>query len=313
MEKIGDSSLWEIKYRPQTVKDLIVPENIKNLLQTYVNEGDIPNILFSSTAGRGKTSSAFALCNDIKADVMYINGSVENSIDTLRYKVMQFATTSSFADNGKVVIIDECERLSAPAQDGMKAMIEQTESNCRFILTTNNISKLIEPIISRCRVIDYNFSSEVKKNLIIDYFKRVCWILDNEKVKYDKKIIADLVQKFYPDFRKVINRIQNFSKMHNGNIADNQIIDGAATDLSQLFDEIKNKKFNNIRKMISNIDYNLFYTEFYKQLDDLLVDQSKPTAIMILGRYVYESSLSISPEISLCACITEIMKECQFR
>jgi replication factor C small subunit len=220
--------------------------------------------------------------------------------------------TSSFFDGKKVVIVDECERLSGNAQDGMKALIEQTEANCRFILTTNNLSKIIDPIKSRCQLVDFNFNQKEMKNLIIAYFKRVCWILDQEKVKYDKAVLAEFIQKLYPDFRKTLNELQKFVKMHNEvSIAIFQNLDGAV--FGSLIEEIKNKKYNNVRKLVSQIDSSTFYQEFYNQIDELLVDQSKPEAILILGRYAYESALSIAPEISLCACITEIMKSCQFK
>lgn len=312
MELIGKSTIWVEKYRPKTINDLIIPDNVKKLFNKFIEEQDIPNLLFASSAGRGKTSTAYALCDSIGADKLYINGSTENSIDTLRYKVTQFAMTSSFSDGGKVCIIDECERLSPAAQDGMKALIEQTESNCRFILTTNNISKIIDPIRSRCQMVDFNFNQSEMKVLIISYFKRLCWILDQEKIKYDRKVLAELVQKLYPDFRKTLNELQKFCKMY-GEVTEAifQTLDGAI--FSNLIEEIRNKKFNNIVKLVSNIDPSIFYKEFYDNMDGIIEDQSKPTAVMILGRYSYETSLSIAPEISLCSCIVEIMKECQFK
>jgi replication factor C small subunit len=312
MELIGKSSLWVEKYRPKTVKDLILPTDIKNLFDNFVKDGDIPNLLFSSSAGRGKTSAGFSLIHDLKADKLFLNGSVSTSIDTLRYEVTQFANTSSFSDNGKICFIDECDRLSPQAQDAMKALIEQTESNCRFILTTNNMSQIIDQIKSRCQLIDFNFNQKEKKSMVVAYFKRVCWILDQEGVQYDKQILAEFVQQIYPDFRKTLNELQKFYKMF-GKIDDAifRNIDGAI--FGNILEEIKNKKFNNVRKLVTQIDHSTFYTEFYSKLDEILVDKSKPTAIMILGRFVYEASLSIAPEISLCACITEIMRDCEFK
>ena len=311
MQKIGTSSLYVEKYRPQVIADIILPDNIRNLFNKFIEDGEINNVIFSSSAGRGKSTTAFALCKELNADTLYINGSVETSIDTLRYKVTQFAMTSSFGDGTKIVIIDECERLSNNAQDGMKALIEQTESNCRFILTTNNLSKIIDPIKSRCQLVDFNFNQKEMKNLIIAYFKRVCWILDQEKVKYDKKVLAEFVQKMYPDFRKTLNELQKFIKM-NGEVSEAIFQNFDGTAFSNLIDEIKNKKFSNVRKLVSTIDSSTFYQEFYNKIDTLLSDQSKPVAVIILGKYAYESAISVAPEISLCACITEIMKECKF-
>jgi len=210
------------------------------------------------------------------------------------------------------IITHNCERLSPNAQDAMKALIEQTEANCRFILTTNNMSKIIDPIKSRCQLVDFNFNQSEMKKLIISYFKRMCWVLDQEGVSYDKKVLAEFVQQMYPDFRRTLNELQKFHKMH-GNITDAifRNLDGAKFD--DLVIEIKNKKFNNVRKMITDIDPSTFYMEFYSRIDEFLVDNSKPTAIMILGRFSYESSLSVAPEISLCACVVELMRECEFR
>lgn len=312
MELIGKSSLYCEKYRPQTIKDLIIPEKIKTLFLDCIEKQDIPNFLFASSAGRGKTSTAFALCKDIKCDSLYINGSVETSIDTLRYKVTQFAMTGSFFDAKKVVIIDECERLSPQAQDGMKALIEQTESNCRFILTTNNISKIIDPIKSRCQLVDFNFSQKETKNLIVAYFKRVCWILDREGIKYDKQMLAEFIQKIYPDFRRILNELQKFIKMYGEVNKDIfETLDGS--QFTNLVAEMKAKKFSNIRKIVSNINPDDFYGTFYNQIDELLQDSCKPDVIMILGKYSYESSLSVNKEISLAACIIELLRSCQWR
>lgn len=312
MELVGKSSLWVERYRPQTINDLILPENIKTLFNKFLADQDIPNLLFASSAGRGKTSAADALCRGLSADRLYINGSVENSIDTLRYKVTQFAMTSSFSDSGKVCIIDECERLSPNAQDGMKALIEQTESNCRFILTTNNISKIIDPIKSRCQMVDFNFSQDEKKNLVITYFKRLCWILDQEKVVYDKKVLAEFVQMLYPDFRKTLNELQKFAKMNSEiNAAIFKNIDGSV--MRNLVDDIRAKKFKTSMEMCGNIDPSVFYMTAYEELEPFLVDQSKPEAIRILGRYAYEASLSMNPVLSVKASIVEIMADCQFR
>ena len=312
MEIIGKSTLYCEKYRPQTIKDLILPNNLKTLFLKFLEDNDIPNLLFTSSAGRGKTSTAFSLCKDLDCDMLYVNGSVETSIDTLRYKVTQFAMTGSFHDGKKVVIIDECERLSPNAQDGMKALIEQTEANCRFILTTNNISKIIDPIKSRCQLVDFNFSQKETKDLIIAYFKRVCWILTEEKVKFDKKVVAEFIQKVYPDFRKILNELQKYVKM-NGEVSEDIFNSLDGTQFTNLVTEIKGKKFNNIRKIVSNMDADSFYGTFYAQIDELLQDECKPNVIMTLGRFVYESSLSINKEITLCACIIELLRECKWR
>lgn len=312
MELIGNSSIWCEKYRPQTVNDLILPKTYKTLFQTFVADKDIPNLLFTSTAGRGKTSTAFALCKDIDCATLYVNGSVETSIDTLRYKVTQFAMTGSFFDAKKVVIIDECERLSQNAQDGMKALIEQTEANCRFILTTNNISKIIDPIKSRCQLVDFNFNPKDSEQLMIAYFKRVCWILDQEKVKYDKSTLAEFIKTHYPDFRKIINELQKFIKMYNEITKD--IF--ATIDNSQFADlvtEMKNKKWTNIRKVISNTDPDIFIGTFYKELEHLIQDDCKPSVINVLGEAAYKLGVTTNKEVTFASCIIDLMRTIKWR
>jgi DNA polymerase III delta prime subunit len=312
MDIKSDSSIWEHKYKPCSVKDLILPKNITSLFDKYVKDGDIPQLLFASTAGRGKTSSAFALCNDLGADKMYINGSIDTSVDTLRYQVTQFASTSSFSDGKKICIIDECERLSPNAQDGLKGIMDMTESNCRFILTTNNLSKIIPPIQSRGTLINFNFSKEDMKSLIIAYFKRMCFVLDNEKIPYDKKILAEFTQQKYPDFRSTILGLQKAAHMY-GQIDENifKSIDGS--QFTSLVSEMKEKKYNNVRKIIAETDPDTFYQTFYNDIENLVEPNCIPNIVMILGRFTYESALSISKEITLAACVTEIMREAKWK
>lgn len=311
MEKIGTSSLWEYKYTPSTVKDLILPSKIKNMFEGFVNEGEIDSMLFSGTAGLGKTSSALALVNDLKADVLFINGSLNNGIDIVRNDVNKFAMSGSFADGKKIVIIDEVDRMVA-GQDALKALQEQTEANCRFIFTTNNLHKIIDPIKSRLKHISFNFGQTEKKTLVISYFKRLCFILDNEKVKYDKKVLAEYTQNMFPDFRQTIVKLHLCARM-NGEIT-NDIFSITDDSLMQnLAQELKNKKFNSVRKIISDINPEEFYSNFYDQMDQLLEPTCLPNVIMTLGKYAYESSLSVAKEVTLAACCIELIKECKWR
>lgn len=306
MEIVGNSSLWVEKFRPKTVNDLILPETVKQYFQKLVDEGEVPNILLAGRAGLGKTSIALALCNVIKADKLYINASIENSIDTVRYKVQQFAMTSSFLDGKKIVILDELDRMQA-GQDALKALIEQTESNCRFIIITNNLSKIIEPIKSRTHYIDFNWPKKDQKELMVNYFKRICWILDEEKINYNKKVLAEYVQKMYPDFRKTLNELQKFVQMH-GEVTDKIFSSMDDGQFNSLTTELKNKKFNNVRKIATELDPDSFYGTFYHEIDNLLEDKCKPDIIMLLAQYAYESSLSVNKEITLVACLVQIMR-----
>lgn len=312
MEKIGSSSLWVEKYRPKTIKDLILPDNIKSLFEKFVKDGDIPNLIFTGSAGRGKTSTAYALARDIGMDELYINASMETGIDTLRSKVTNFAMTSSLVDAKKLVIADEFERTSAQGQDATKGLIEATEANCRFIFTTNNLSKIIDPIKSRCQLVDFNFSPKETKNMIVSMFKRVCWILDNEKVKYDKKVLAEFVQSTYPDFRKTLNELQKYVKMHD-EIDDKIFLSSDQSVMGNLIEELKARKFNNIRKIATSLDPDQFYGDFYKQIEEYLDNSCKPTIILLLSQYVYESSLSVNKEITLMGFLVSLMKEAKWR
>jgi DNA polymerase III delta prime subunit len=306
MELIGNSSLWVEKYRPQTVKDLILPETVKNYFFKLVEEQEIPNILLAGRAGLGKTSIAFALCNVLKADKLYINASIENSIDVVRYKVQQFAMTSSFSDGKKIVILDELDRMQA-GQDALKALIEQTESNCRFIIITNNLAKIIEPIKSRTHYIDFNWQKKEQQALMLSYFKRICWILDQENVKYDKKVLAEYVQKMYPDFRKTLNELQKFVQMQ-GEVSDKIFNSMDDSQFNSLTTELKNKKFNNVRKIATDLDPDQFYMTFYREIDLLLVDSCKADIILLLAQYSYESALTVNKEITLTAALVQIMR-----
>lgn len=306
MEFVGNSSLWVEKYRPKTVKDLILPESVKSYFEKIVAEKEIPNILLAGRAGLGKTSIAMAMCNVLGADKLYINASIENSIDTVRYKVQQFAMTSSFSDGKKIVILDELDRMQA-GQDALKALIEQTESNCRFIIITNNLSKIIEPIKSRTHYIDFNWPKKDQKELMIAYFKRICWILSQENIEFNKKVLAEYVQKMYPDFRKTLNELQKFVQMH-GEVTDKIFSSMDDGQFSSLTTELKNKKFNNVRKIATDIDPDSFYGTFYQEIDSLLEDKCKPDIVMLLAQYAYESALSVNKEITLVACLVQIMR-----
>lgn len=305
--QISDSSIFVEKYRPKTIKDLILPSKIKNYLEKIVEDGECPNFLLSGSAGRGKTSIAYAICNDLKADSLYINGSLETSLEVVRSKVLSFATTTSFLDSKKIVILDECCRLSPNAMDALKGIIESSDKNCRFIFTTNNIAKIIDPIKSRTQLIDFNFSADENKEIKLLFFKRCQFILENEGIKFDKKILAEFVSKVFPDFRKTLNELQKCYKFY-GEINDEifKSIDGNI--LNELVRNLKEKKFNTIRKIATEIEANRFFGEFYSQIDTLLQDTCKPDIILILGDWDFKTSLMANKEIGLVCCLIELMK-----
>jgi len=312
MQDIGTSSLWVEKYRPKQLSDLILPQNYKELFERVIKEKELPNLLLSGTAGLGKSSLCYALANELDCDLLFINASLETGVDVLRSKVVQFASTSSFRDGKKLVVLDEADRMSAGAQDATKGIIELTESNCRFILTTNNLAKIIDPIKSRTQLIDFSFVQNNQKEIIMQYFKRCQFILDNEKIKYDKKVLAEFIQKAYPDFRKIINELQKAAKMF-GEINESvfKITDDALTD--DLIKELKAKKFFNIQKMASNIDPDKFYREFYDQMNTQLEPTCIPDVVLILAEYTYKNANCLDKEILLLGCLVELLKACKWK
>jgi replication factor C small subunit len=307
MKNLKESSIWVEKYRPQTLADMILPKKETEYFAQIVSSGEIPNMLFGGSAGRGKTSVAVSLLNDVGADRLFINASLQNNMDTLRYTINSYAMTSSMTDSQKVVFLDEADRLKPEVQDGLKGLIEQTQANCRFIFTTNNISKIIEPIKSRCQFVDFNFSQSDTQELMITYFKRMCWILENEGVEFEKKALAEFVKLKYPDFRKILNELQKYVKMH-GKVDEAVLRMADGTLLKDLIEELKNKKFNTVRKLASELDPDAFYGNFYDQIDTHLQDSCKADVIIILAKYAYETALSVNGELSVVACLVELMR-----
>jgi replication factor C small subunit len=316
MEKIGTSSLWEYKYRPTTVKDLILPDKEKKYFQDMVESGEIDTMLLYGTAGRGKTSVAIALCKDVGVNFYYVNASKNNSIDIVRNDIEQFATSHSLEGGKKVVILDEAECLSnkegngsggSGAQNALKALIEAVESNCRFIFTTNNIGRINEALQSRCgRTINFNFSQEESKKLMVAYFKRLQWILNNENITFDKKVLAEFIQKKYPDFRKTLNELQMRVKMFG--CVDERILAVSDSKTENLIEEMRNKKWNNARKIVSEMDYFTFYTDLYLALESHVKDEYKPSLVLLLAEWSWKAGISNDKEIPAVAAMTEIIK-----
>jgi len=312
MEQIGQSSLYCEKYRPSKINDIILPAKYKNLIENIIKQGETPNLLLSGSAGIGKTTLAKIIGIELKSDVLFINASVENGIDTVRYKVQQFASTSSFSDSKKIVILDEMERLggsngSTGAQDALKGIIESTDKNCMFIFTTNNLSKIIYALKSRTQLIDFSFTKIDIQEIIIQYFKRCCYILDNENIKYDKKILADFIKKLYPDFRKILNEIQKAVSMFG--CIDKQVFSiSSDAVLDNLLTALKNKKFFDVQKIINQLDPNDLYTLLDEKLLDLLKPECLPDITFILGEGAYRNATSTDRMIQARDTCCQIMK-----
>ena len=306
--------LFTEKYRPKTIEDCILPESIKATFQEYVNKKQIPNLLLSGTAGVGKTTIAKALCEEVGCDYIVINGSDESGIDTFRTKIKNYASSVSLMGGRKVIIIDEADYLNPNStQPAMRGAIEEFSSNCSFIFTCNYKNRIIDPIHSRCSVVDFKLNGN-KAKMAAQFFKRVEWILQQENVEYSKEVVAAVVTKHFPDNRRILNELQRYSvsgvidKGLLGNTGDIQI--------KELIKALREKDFGSCRKWVTqNLDNDAaqIFRSLYDNLYDLLTPSSVPQLVLILARYQYQSAFVSDLEINITACLTEIMIDCEFK
>jgi DNA polymerase III delta prime subunit len=305
--------LWTEKYRPKNIEDCILPERLKKPFQEYVTQKNIPNLLLTGGAGVGKTTVAKAMCNEIGCDFMIINGSDENGIDMVRNKITNYASSMSFSGGRKVIIIDEADYLSANAQAAFRNAIEEFAGNCSFIFTCNFKNKIIEPLHSRCAVIEFTLKASEKSSMATQFFKRIQTILSSEEIAYETPVVAELIKKHFPDFRRVINELQRFSKfgkIDTGVLA--QIIDVSLADIIKF---IKDKDFGAIRKWVASndVDPASLYRKLYDNLYEVLKPQSIPQAVVIIADYKYKQAFVADQEINLVACLTELMVSLEFK
>jgi replication factor C small subunit len=308
-----EEAVWSEKYRPKTIKECILPDRLKDLFQKYVTQGTLPQMILQGSAGTGKTTVARALCNELDADVMIINASLQNGIDVLRNQISQFATTVSLTGRRKYLIIDEADGLTRQMQEGLRAFIEEHSKNVGFILTCNYINKIIDPIQSRAPCIDFALTTEEKKDLGIKFISRLFEILDKESVPYDKKSVAGVVKKYFPDWRQCLNRIQTYAA--NGKIDSGILVEPKAENLDYLFQMMKDKKFSEVRKWVSenrsNIKEDLFMS-IYQKLPEKISPAFGPGAVVLVGKYYFQHQQVINPEINFAAMLAELMLEIAF-
>ena len=306
--------LWTEKYRPQTVENCILPERLKIPFQEYVNQKQIPNLLLAGGAGVGKTTIAKAMCNEIGADYMVINGSDESGIDIFRGKIKNFASSMSFMGGRKIIIIDEADYLNPNStQPALRSAIEEFASNCSFIFTCNFKNRIIDPLHSRCAVIEFGLKNGEKQKMAGAFFKRIQSILETEKVEYDDKVIAELVKKHFPDFRRIINELQRYSQL--GKIDVGILAQIGDISLSQIIKHMKEKDFASVRKWAAttDIDSTTFCRKLYDNLYDIMIPSSIPQIVIILADYQYKQAFVADQEINLVACLTQIMADGEFK
>ena len=309
--------IWVEKYRPQTIEECILPENIKKTFQDFLSQGEIPNMLLSGPPGIGKTTVAKCLCNQLGADYYVINGSDEGRfLDTVRNNAKNFASTVSLTSESKhkVIIIDEADNTTPDVQLLLRASIEEFQRNCRFIFTCNYKNKIIEPLHSRCAVIEFSVNGKEKQGIAANFFTRLNYILEQERVDVDKKVLAELINKHFPDWRRVLNECQRYSV--GGKIDSGILAHFSDVKINDLTKNLKDKNFSEVRKWcVNNLDNDpaVLLRRLYDSLYECLVPSTIPAAILILAKYQYQIAFVADQEINLLACLTEIMVECEFK
>lgn len=315
-----ENFVWSMKYRPQSIKDCILPKETKRLFENILKAGEFQSLLLSGPPGVGKTVSAISLCKDLKLDYMMINASEENGIDVLRQKIKQFASTVSMGDESrhKAVILDEAEYLpSQSTQPALRNFIETFSKNCRFILTANFKNRIIGPLQSRCTNIDFNIADFKTPDMLKQILGRIEFILKNENVVYEKAVLAEIVFKWAPDLRRTINELQKYCTQSATGSIDSGILIHAAIDLEirGLIKHLKEKDFRMMRQWLvdhSDIDTNIIYRKLYDSAKDFIKPESIPNLILILAEYQYRSAFVVDQEINNAAALTEIMMKIHF-
>lgn len=314
---MNDDFLWVEKYRPKTIDDCILPKSIKKTFTEFVNSGELPNLLLSGPPGIGKTTVAKALCHELGADYYVINGSDEGRfLDTVRNQAKNFASTVSLTSESrhKVIIIDEADNTTHDVQLLLRANIEAFYNNCRFIFTCNYKNKIIEPLHSRCAVVDFGVTGKEKQLIAAGFFKRLTQILDTEGVEYEPKVAVELINKHFPDWRRVLNECQRYAT--SGRIDVGILADFTNVQVDELVTYISKKQFPNVRKwIVQNLDNdpNTILRKLYDSIYEHMKPKSIPEAVLIIAKYQYQSAFAADQEINLLAAMTEIMVNCEFK
>ena len=307
--------LWVEAYRPQTIDDCILPQSLKTLFQSFIKKGELSNLLLSGTPGVGKTTVAKALCEELDCDWIMINGSEEGGIDVLRNKIKNFASTVSLSGGKKVVILDEADYLNPQStQPALRGFIEEFHKNCRFILTCNFKNRLIDPLHSRFSTIEFRIANKDKPKLASKLFERAVYILKEQNVDFDEPVLAELIKKHFPDFRKLINELQRYSV--SGKIDAGILVNISDENLKTLLSHLKGKDFTEMRKwVVQNLDNDpvKIFRRIYDSMYEHLQPATIPHAVLIIADYQYKSAFVADQEVNLVACLTELMSQVKFK
>ena len=310
-----ETFLWVEKYRPTSIDACILPNSLKESFSEFVKDKHIPNLILSGGPGIGKTTVAKAMVEEIGATWMMVNGSEESGIDVLRTKIKNFASTVSLEGGRKYIILDEADYLNPQStQPALRGFMEEFHKNCGFILTCNYKNRLIEPLHSRCSVVDFIIAKGDKPKLASDFFNRVKMILSDENVKFDRKVVAELLNKYFPDWRRVLNELQRYSA--SGQIDAGILVNLSEVNINELMEALKRQEFTNVRKwIVNNLDNDpvRIYRRIYDSLYDNIDKSTIPHAVVILAEYSYKSAFVADQEINLLACFTEIMAQVKFK
>lgn len=315
MENNPSHFVWVEKYRPSTIDECILSSSMKEQLKNIIANGQITNLLFSGPAGTGKTTVAKALCNEIGAEYLFINASLENGIDVLRNKILQFASSVSLTDAKKVVILDEADYTNPQSfQPALRGFIEEFSNNCRFIFTCNFKNRIIEPLHSRCAVIEFKIEGKDKPKIMASFFKRVTSILKNEKVEFEPNVVAELVAKHFPDYRRILNELQRYSV--SGKIDTGVLVNLGDESYTELVKFLKAKNFTEVRKWVgknSDIESTELFRKLFDKSVDILEPKSIPQLVLILAEYQYRAAFVADREINTMAALTEMMSQLEFK
>ena len=309
-------TLWVERYRPHKISECILPESLKSTFQQFVVDGVVPNLLLTGGPGVGKTTVAMAMLDELGADYIKINGSMKGGIDTLRNDIDSYASTVSFSGGRKYVILDEADYLNANStQPALRGFIEDYSKTCGFILTCNFKNRIISPLHSRLAVIEFRIGTKEKAKLASDFMKRVCKILELENVEYDKKVLSEVILKHFPDWRRILNELQRYSRQQGGKIDTGILAQVVDLDMKELLPALKAKDFKTMRKWVaqnSNVDQAVLYRNLYENAYEIIKPESIPMLVIYLADYQYKAAFVVDAEINLAAALTQIMADCEF-